>query len=180
VVAANFDANQFALPFMRKLLETFRETVNLGVLYQGEVVYLQILESTRSMRMSAQPGQRNPVHCTALGKALIAYLPEADLQAIVALRGLPALTPRTITTLEQLQAELARVRSRGYAIDDIENEKGVRCVAAPIFNHQDEVIAAISLSGPADRMSYTQMEVMGKELLAGTRAISQRLGYRGR
>ncbi len=178
LVASHFDVTEFALPFMRKLVETFRETVNLAVLYQGEVVYLQILESTRSMRMSAQPGQRNLCHSTALGKALLAYLPESERQAIVAQHGLPALTPRTITTVEQLQEELARVRHRGYAIDDIENEEGVRCVAAPIFNYRGEPIAAISISGPADRMPYGQMELMGKELLAGTRAISRRLGYR--
>lgn len=179
LVASHFDVTEFALPFMRRLVETFRETVNLAVLYQGEVVYLQILESTRSMRMSAQPGQRNLCHSTALGKALLAYLPEAEVRAIIAQHGLPALTPRTITTEEQLWEELARVRHRGYAVDDIENEENVRCVAAPIFNHRDEPIAAISISGPADRMPYAQMELMGKELLAGTRAISRRLGHRG-
>ena len=180
LVASHFDATEIALPFMRKLVETFGETVNLGVLYRGEVVYLHILESTRSMRMSAQPGQRNLCHSTALGKALLAYLPETELQAIVTQHGLPALTQRTITTMEQLQAELIRVRGRGYAVDDIENEEGVRCVAAPIFNYRDEPLAAISLSGPADRMPYAQVDLIGKELLTGARSISRRLGHSGK
>ena len=178
-VAARFDINEVSLPFMRKLLEAFRETVNLGILRDGQVVYLQILEGTHSMRMAARPGQRDWCHSTALGKAMLAYLPEVEVQAVIAQRGLPAFTPRTVTTPEALRAELACVRSRGYAVDDIENEAGVRCVAAPIFNHRGEVIAAISLSGPAERMTHSQLEAIGRELLAGTRAISQRLGYSG-
>lgn len=179
LVAAQFDVRHEAIPFMRHLLATFQETVNLAIMEGGEVVYLEILESTRSIRMSAQPGQRHSPHSTALGKAMLAYLSEVEVEAILASHGLPALTSRTITTVEIFKAELAGVRERGYAVDDMENEAGARCVGAPIFNHRGEAVAAISVSGPADRMRPPQIDAVGKELVRATRAISKRLGYRG-
>jgi DNA-binding IclR family transcriptional regulator len=179
LVASQFDYNQAALPFMRSLLERFGETVNLAILHDFEVVYLQVLEGTRSMRMAARPGLRNLPHATALGKAIMAYLSERDVLAIVDHNGLPAQTAYTITTLQGLRGELEQIRKRGYAIDDIENEDGVRCVAAPIFDHSGQAIAAVSLSGPVDRVSPSQVELMGQELAAGAREVSRRLGYSG-
>ena len=179
LVASQFDYIQAALPFMRSLLEKFGETVNLAILRDSQVVYLQILEGTRSMRMAAQPGLRNLPHATALGKAILAYLPEQDVLAIVAQNGLPALTPHTITSVDKLQAELEQVRRQCYAIDNIENEEGVRCIAAPIFDHDNQVIAAVSLSGPVNRMSPLQIEAIAKELVTGVREVSRRLGYSG-
>jgi DNA-binding IclR family transcriptional regulator len=176
LVASHFDVGEASLPLMHGLLEQFGETVNLGIMHDAQVFYLQILEGTRSMRMAAQPGVRNLPHCTALGKAILAHLPDTEVQAIVTRNGLPALTPRTITTIEQLHADLEQIRRRGYAIDDIENEDGVRCVAAPIFDHRGQVIAAVSVSGPAARVSPSQVEVMGRELVAGAREVSWRLG----
>ena len=103
---------------------------------------------------------------------------ESKVESILAQRGMVALTPRTITTTEQLKEDLARIRANGYAVDDIENETGVRCVGAPIFNHQREVIAALSISGPADRIPLARIERVGEELANAARAISERLGYR--
>jgi len=177
-VANNFDVRETAKPTMRHLLETFHETVNLGVLNGGEVIYLDIYESTRSIRMAAHLGQRDKVHSTSLGKAMLAHLSVAEVEAMIAQHGMPKFTARTITSLKGLWAELERVRARGYSIDDMENELGVRCVGAHIWDHQGRVVAAISVSGPADRMTDAQLAAIGQSLVDGTRQIAQRLGFR--
>jgi IclR family acetate operon transcriptional repressor len=179
LVTGQFNVHEEAIGFMRQLLDKFRETVNLAILEDGQIVYLDILEGTQSVRMAARPGQRDFAHSTAIGKSILSHLPHEDLTAILKRHGLPAMTEATITNLEALQVELQRVRERGYAIDNLENEPGVRCVGAPIFNHHAEVIAAISVSGPASRITPSQVEMIGRELIAATRAISERLGYRG-
>lgn len=177
-VTHQFTVHEVALPFMRNLLDTFRETVNLAILEGGTIVYLEILEGTHSIRMAARPGQHDFAHSTAIGKAILAHSPTAVVEDVVNRHGLPAMTPATITTFEGLLTELAQVRKRGYSVDNIENEPGVRCVGAPIFNHHKTPVAAISISGPADRISGAKIELIGKELLNATRAISQQLGYR--
>lgn len=178
-VTNQFTVHEVALPFMRSLIEDFGETVNLAILESGRVVYIEILEGTHSIRMAARPGQRDFAHSTAIGKAILAYSPTSEAENVVKRHGLPTRTPATLTTLEGLRAELVHIRERGYAIDNIENELGVRCVAVPIFNHQSGPIAAISVSGPADRMHGAKVELIGEALLTATGAISQRLGYRG-
>ena len=177
-VTNQFTVHEVALPAMRHLLDTFRETVNLAILETGKIVYLEILEGTHSIRMAARPGQRDFAHSTAIGKAILAYSTSAEVEAVVKRHGLPALTPATLTTYEGLLAELERVRAGGYAVDNIENEPGVRCVAAPIFNHYGSPIAAISLSGPADRVFGAKVELMGRALIEATQTISQQLGHR--
>jgi len=175
-VTTQFTVHELAIPFMRRLQETFRETVNLAILEAGKVVYLEILEGTHSIRMAARPGQRDFAHSTAIGKTMLAHSPDAEVEVVVNRHGLPALTPATITTIERLRVELAQVREAGYAVDNVENETGVRCVGAPIFNHQGKAVAAISISGPADRIWGPQVEAIGKELVAATRSISEQLG----
>jgi IclR family acetate operon transcriptional repressor len=180
VVTTQFNVHEEAISFMRQLQDQFRETVNLALLEDGKVVYLEILEGTHhSIRMAARPGQRDFAHSTAIGKAMMSHMPESDVEMIVKRHGLPALTTATITSIEALKAELARVRETGYAVDNLENEVGVRCVAAPILNHQGGVIAAISMSGPANRISPSQVEIIGRELIIATRSISARMGFRG-
>ncbi len=179
LVTGQFNIHEEAIGYMRQLLDKFRETVNLAILEDGKVVYLDILEGTQSVRMAARPGQRDFAHSTAIGKSHLSYLPQDQLIAILRRHGLPTMTEATITTIEDLQIELQRVRERGYAIDNMENEPGVRCVGAPIFNHQSQVIAAISVSGPASRITPSQVETIGRELVVATRMISERLGYRG-
>jgi DNA-binding IclR family transcriptional regulator len=176
-VTTQFTVHEAAAPFMRRLQETFRETVNLAILEAGKVVYLEILEGTQSIRMAARPGQRDFAHSTAIGKAILAYSPDSEVEGVIRRYGLPALTNSTLTTVERLKAELAQVRETGYAVDNIENEVGVRCVGAPVFNHEGNVIAGISISGPADRLSGSKIEMIGKELVLSARSISEHLGY---
>jgi IclR family acetate operon transcriptional repressor len=178
VAGRQFTVYEIALPFMRQLVEEFGETVNLAILEEGQVVYLEILEGTHSIRMAARPGQRDFAHSTAIGKAILAHSPPSEVADIVKQHGLPTLTPATITSLEGLRAELQHITQTGYSVDNIENELGVRCVAAPIFNHHATPIAAISVSGPADRIFGAKVELIGQELLEATQVISQKLGHR--
>lgn len=164
-----------AVPQMRALVEAFGETVNLGVLRDGEILYLEIMESPHSFRMAAAPGTRSPVHCTALGKAIAAYLPEIAVAEVVRARGLPALTPRTITSRAALRRELARTRARGYAEDNAETEPEASCIGAPILGPHGDVIGAISLSGPTSRMRPIK-SAAARTLMDACRHISRALG----
>jgi IclR family acetate operon transcriptional repressor len=167
---------ELALPAMRELRDRFNETVNLGVLDGREIVYLDMVESRRSLRMQAQLGGRDPVYTTALGKAMLAFLPEERW-----VEHLPArLAPRTgasFNSISALRDELRRTRERGYGLDDGENEEGVRCIGAPIFDQENRVIAAVSLSAPAARMSERIFAEAATAVIQTAAAISQRLGH---
>jgi IclR family acetate operon transcriptional repressor len=168
---------ELALPAMRELRDQFNETVNLGVLDGPEVVYLEIIESRRSLRMQAQLGGRDPVYSTALGKAVLAFLPEEQwpghLPSMLAPR-----TDHTTTALGRLRQQLMQTRERGFALDDEENEEGARCIAAPIFNHQRQAAAAVSLSAPASRLTDRLLPKAAAAAVQTANAISERLGYR--
>jgi DNA-binding IclR family transcriptional regulator len=140
-------------PVMRNLLIRYAETVNLGSLDGAQVAYLDVVQSPSALRIAALPGDRNPVHSTALGKAILAFLPESRTRAILGEYPLLRKTPRTITQRTHLFEQLAAVREQRVALDREENLPGVTCVAAPIFDQTGRVIAAFSISGPASRMN---------------------------
>ncbi len=146
------DLVEIARPRMRSLMEESGETVNFAVLDGGEAVFLAQVECRQMMRALAPPGVRVPLHCSGLGKALLAALPEAEIGRILRRRGLPRLTPRTLTTVARLRADLARSRERGYAFDDEEHSIGLRCVAAAVLDEHGEPVGAVSLSAPAVRL----------------------------
>ncbi len=137
---------------MQNLLLRFGETINLGVLDDGQVAYIEVLQSQSALRIAAIPGERNPVHCTSLGKAMLAFLPENEVDAILERHPLIRRTPRTITQKKHLIEHLASVREQSVALDMEENLTGVICVASPIFDQSGRVIAGISVSGPSSRM----------------------------
>jgi DNA-binding IclR family transcriptional regulator len=165
-----------AKPFLQELTDQTGETSHLAVLDDGEVLYVDKVESTRSLRMPSQVGRRLPAHCTGVGKALIAHLPQVDVASIMARRGMEAFTPRTITDLDALQADLTEVRRRGYSLDDEEIEEGLRCVGAPVRDHSGRVVAAVSIAGPASRLPDSAIERTGDLVLSAARAISTALG----
>ncbi len=169
--------HEVALPYMRELQERFQETVNLAVLEGLEIVYIEILESPRAFRMSAHVGGRQYPHTSSLGKAILAYLPEEEVERIARATGLPRQTPNTICSLERLKEELALVRKQGYATDWEESEEGACCVGVPIFDRRGRAVAAISLSGPALRFSPAEVSRMGAALREVSLQISQRNGY---
>jgi len=160
---------------MIDLLVRHSETVNLGVLDNGQVAYIEVLQSPRALRIAATPGDRNPVHSTALGKVILAYLPSEEMESIVERQPLIRMTPKTITQKAHYLEHLASVREQGVAFDLAENVEGVVCVAAPIFDHHGRVIAGLSVSGPASRMESKLSSIRDDVRLAGLK-ISRMLG----
>lgn len=169
---------EMALPYLRELRDQFNETANLGVLDKHEVVYLEIVESRRSLRMLAQLGNRDPAYSTALGKSILAFIVDERLVDHLPASFEPR-TPNTLITPGALRENLLQTRQQGYALDDEENEEGARCVGAPIFNRQGEPVAAISLSAPAGRVGIRQVLKIAAALIRAGTAISERLGYNG-
>jgi len=159
---------------MVKLLIQFSETVNLGVLENGQVTHIDVLQSPSALRIAANPGERNPVHSTALGKAILAFLPESEVEAILKQHPLIKMTPKTITQKAHLLEHLASVRERGVAFDLEENLTGVVCVAAPIFDQLGRVVASLSVSGPASRMESKLLQIQDEVRSVGE-AISRTL-----
>jgi DNA-binding IclR family transcriptional regulator len=174
------DLVRIAAPFLKGLNLQFDETVHLTVLDNDEVLYIDCIESQRRLRTYSVIGIRAPLHCTSVGKAILAFQDDETIARIVARRGLPAFTANTITTETRLRDEIARIRACGYAIDNMEHEEHLRCIGAPIRNARGEVFASISLSGPAERNTLERLEQMAPALLEATAAISHRLGYRTR
>ena len=166
-----------ATPYLKELVNQCNETVHLGVLEEGEVLYLAKEESSQTIRMISYVGKRAPLHCTALGKVLLTYLPEGERKKILGKRELPRLTEKTITNKEELEKELNKVKKQGFALDRGENEKDVRCIAVPIRNHQRKVIAAFSVSSPAYRTDINQQSHLKEALFTVSKKISKRLGY---
>ena len=174
------DLAREATPYLKELVKQCNETVHLGVLEGGEVLYLAKEESSQTIRMISYVGKRAPLHCTALGKVLLAYLSAEERKKILGEKVLPRLTENTITDKMELEKELGKVREQGFALDREENEKDVRCVAAPIRNYQGEVIAALSISSPIFRIDKNAQNNLKKALIEASEKISKRLGYNGK
>ena len=161
---------------MLALAHSTGETIQLAVFDHLSVLYIRILESRQAVRMSTIAGSRAPAHCTGVGKALLAHMPQETVQGVID-NGLTRYTNATITEPALLLEELATVRAKGYAIDDEEIEVGLRCVAAPIRNHSGLVIAALSVAAPVQRMTKKGAQNTAPTVVAAADAISRRLGY---
>jgi DNA-binding IclR family transcriptional regulator len=173
------DLRTAARPALEALQQRFGETVNLGVREGAEVVYVDMIESFHGLRMAARVGGRDYLHSTALGKAILAFLPPAERDHLLhAPGGLPARTERTITDSVKLRVELGRVRERGIAEDRDENEVGARCLGAPIFDHRGVVAGAISVSAPDSRLDDARAAEVAVAVRAEAAAITRRLGGR--
>jgi IclR family KDG regulon transcriptional repressor len=164
-----------ALPVMERLVESCRETVNLGILDAAETVVISTIESRQAIRMTSKVGNRRYLHSTALGKVLLSGLSQKEVERLIRIQGLPKLMPRTITTREALSAELDLVRKQGFSVDNEENEPGGRCVGAPIFGQDGRVIAALSISAPIFRLDMGRIRSLSAELIQACRAISRAL-----
>lgn len=175
------DLRAQARPFLIKLSKKTKETVHLVVLDQNEALYIDKVVSNDKpggLQMVSRVGLRVPAHCSAVGKLLIAHLSEKGVNDLILLKGLSQRTRNTITDPDHLKTHLKIVREQGYAIDNEENEKGIRCVGAPIFDQQGQAIAAISISGPAARITKQLVQnFLKKEVIKTAQAISRELGY---
>lgn len=158
------DLKRKALPIMKKLFEKFNETVNLGILVGPNVHYVHFINTTRPLRHMVQPGTIDPFYSTALGRALVAFLPKQEQEQHVQNSSLEAITPYTIKNKTKLKRQLQVIRKQGWAIDDQENELGVICLGAPILEKQYPV-AAISITVPKTRHNATLQKEIVKELL---------------
>lgn len=166
-----------ARPILWELWKSTQETVNLAVLDQGTVLYVDVIESPHEFRLSSRVGTRRSLHVTALGKALAAFLsPETRDSTLSAISFQPA-TPRTIMNLVQFRQELEKIRRQGFAVDDEEAVLGARCVSAPILNSDREPIAAVSVSGPVTRVSPNQVAALAEAVCDAARAISVAMGF---
>lgn len=169
------DLRQLANPYLRRLVEQTQETAHLVVLEGKTAVYIDKVEGSHAITISSRIGQRAKMHCTGVGKALMAHMPESDLAQVFA-GGLERCTENTITDEAKLRGHLKTIRDSGYAIDDEEIEVGLRCVAAPIFNAHNQAIAAVSMSGPSGRIPRERFEPLSRMIRDTAREISRKLG----
>ena len=174
---SQLDLRERARPILERLVRETDETVHLCVYDNGEVVYVDKVEPARSVRLASTVGRRHPAFCTAVGKAMMAIMPEEQVEAAVQKHGLRPLTRKTIGSLGELKSELAKVRKLGYAVDDEENEEGVCCVGAVVQGISGEPTAAISVSGPSFRLPSYKIPVVAKAVIAAASTLSQELGY---
>jgi DNA-binding IclR family transcriptional regulator len=178
VALSRFDLHAAAAPFVERLMRETGETAHLGVLRQNEVISLTNAESGRSVRTPATVGRRSPVHCTSLGKALLAFQPPQQINEFLRRYRFTGFTPNTIRRLDRFRAELEKVRSHGFAMDNEEFEEGLRCVGAPVRDHSGNVIAAISIAGPAFRISPNRMPGLIRSVVNVAADMSESLWYR--
>jgi IclR family transcriptional regulator, KDG regulon repressor len=164
-------------PYMEELGNKFHETINLAFLEDGEVVYVDKVESIQALRMDLAIGHRVPAYCTALGKVFLAFLRDREIEQYCQKTRFKPLSEKTITSAKELVKHLKTIREEGIAIDDGELDNGIRCIAAPIRDDSGKVIGAISLAGPTIRLTMERLKSVKQPLLEATKNISQKLGY---
>lgn len=172
------DVVMMARPRMRRLMEETGETVNLYVPEEGEAVCMAQVECRQMMRAIARPGGRVAMHCSGVGKALLAWLPEREIGRILERHGLPRITEKTLLTPRALRTDLERTQERGFAIDDEEHAVGLRCVAAPVLDEHGAPLAGVSVSGPTARIPDHRLALLGAMVAEAAREISAELGGR--
>lgn len=165
-----------ARPRMRRLMEEACETVNLAIEENGEAVYLARVGGPRVVYGVLPPAERTQLHCSAVGKALLSGMPEGQVHSILQQRGMRQFTRSTVSSLPALYEELARTRSRGYAVDQEERVSGMRCVAAPIFDENGRVIGALSLSGNSRRIEEGRVCTLGEMVKRAASAVTMEIG----
>lgn len=177
LVADQMDLQKIAFPIMEELSKKVQETVHLVIMDEFEIVYINKVETSQSLRIGTRVGGRLPAYCTGVGKVLLAGLSQEEMKKFIQQTPLKKLTPRTVTSPERLKESLDQIRNQGYAIDNEEFSQGLVCVAAPIYNHSRKTIAAISISGPTNRMKEKNLEKLISMIKNTAREISRQLGF---
>lgn len=165
-----------ARPILRALMEHTGETANLGILNGDSVLFLSQIETHETIRAFFPPGTRSPLHASGIGKALLAFGRDAALRELLDGAGLKRFTDKTLVTAETLGEDLSRIRHRGFSVDDEERTRGMRCIAAPVFDLTGEAIAGISVSGPTHRIGAEHIKTLGAAVVAAAGDLSQALG----
>lgn len=175
----SIDVIQIARPFLEKLCHDVNETIHLCIDDNGEVMYIDKIESNQTIRMFSRIGSRAPMYCTGVGKVLLSGMSEEAYRKVVSGIDFVARTAKTITSADALAEEVALVKNQGYALDNIENEEGIRCIAAPIFDFQGKIIASFSISGPSNRITMERVQdELVRRIRETSQEISRQLGYR--
>lgn len=174
---AKLDILERAQLYLRRLVSETGETAHLAMLRDGEVISLANRESPRTLRTPSTVGGRSPVHCTSVGKAILAFRSDSEIDEVVRTRGLRKYTENTITTLGALKQELTRVRELGYAVDDEEFEEGLRCIGAPVWDYSGKVVAALAVTGPAMRLPKESLPEIAHSVTSAAAELSKALGY---
>ncbi|MCM3729357.1 IclR family transcriptional regulator [Neobacillus cucumis] len=172
----NVDLVDASIPHLRELSTLTKQTSFLAVYNEGEIVYIYKVEGTSSVITNANLGTRNPLHCTGLGKAILAFFPLEEIEMVIDQKGLKRYTDTTITNNEQFLEELSKIRKSGIALNYEEYDEGLSSIAVPIFNYTGQVVAAISVAGPTNRILEEQ-ESISQLLKEKSTHISRRLGY---
>ena len=170
------DVRRAAAEDIRWLGEKTGDTVHLAVLDGTEVVYIDKVESSQPIRMFSAVGKRGPLYCTGVGKAMIAFLEEGARRKIVESLSMKKFTSNTFTTRPAFLRHLDEIRARGYALDLEEHEVGIRCAAAPIFDHRGEVVAGVSVTAPSFRLTPERLEKVAPSVVLAARGITRKLG----
>ncbi|MDX9954787.1 MAG: IclR family transcriptional regulator [Anaerolineae bacterium] len=170
-VLARLPLREAAKPYLRQLMETTGECAHLAVPAQGKALYIDQVESPATLRVNAAVGTMNPLHCTALGKVLLAFS-DAPLPTT-----LETYTPHTITDPQTLRRHLEEVRRLGYAVDDGEFDSGVRCIAVPILDFRGKTVGSIGISGPATRVTLERLPELTAAVLEIGHALSERMAF---
>lgn len=174
-ISIHSEVSRIARLYMQELSLAFNETVNLGYFDGWDIFHLDKIDSKEILRMDSSLGSRAPAYCTALGKAVLAFLPLDELKDYLSGTKLSARTENTITSKKRLRQELDEIRANGFSRDNEELEYGLRCVAAPVFDHNDRPSYAISLSGPSFRMTDDRVQAMQLKIQQVSSRLSQKL-----
>jgi len=171
------DLIKIARPHLKELRDTTQETIHLMILDGSMGVYIDSLESPRRIRVVSAIGTSDDLHYSAVGKAILAYLPNNEVEKIVKIRGLKKMAINTITDFNNLKKELSEIKRCGYSIDDEEGEIGTRCIGAPIFKHNGKVNTSISLAAPCQRLTKRKINQYSPLIIETAKKISAELGY---
>ncbi len=170
-VLTRLPLREAAKPYLRQMMERTGECAHLAVPAQGKVMYIDQVESPATLRVNAQVGTMNPLHCTALGKVLLAF---GDLDFP---DQLDSFTPHTITSPEALRRHLEEICKQGYAVDDEELDLGVRCIAVPVFDFRGKAIGSVGVSGPASRITHERLPELAGIVLEIGKSLSERMNF---
>jgi len=175
-VQNSMDIAAIAKPYLEDIVKKYNETVHLVANDKGQAVYIDKVEGSTSMRMYSQLGKRPPMYCTGVGKSILAFMPQEYIDEYLLNGDFKKMASNTITDADGIRKELEKVRAQGYSIDDEEIEDGLRCVAAPILDHKGDVAGALSIAGPASRMTKARMKELALLIREAARQISNKLG----
>lgn len=176
-VINDLDITKIAKPLLRELVEMTGESAHLCILSKSKAVFIDQVKSSEVINVSAKIGGEEPLYCSAVGKSMIAFLPEKQLNDLIDIQKFIAFTPRTITSRQVLLEQLEKIKEVGYAVDDEEINSGVRCIAAPIRNFKGKVVASVGISCPANRVPIESIGQYSEAVKKIATSISGKLGY---